>query len=406
MKTGKEKCEILKAIRSYVAEKYDVEYSPSECDHQGECKGTCPKCDAELADLQKKLEAKGISDIAEDEQLRDLVEKYLSKTSMVDDYQLSGTDIDIERTAGIPMTLQGDIDIDITDEEKGLCPDIKIVDLERDAASTCEDKKLFIECGIAGISFHDIDDIWDELQVGTKLALVRERNNAYDKNAVAVALAGDYDGNPDDFDFDFILGYIPRKDNELLAAMLDNGCEGMFDAEICGLKKYGPYSDRIRISIYVKNKENQKKDNRLRMMLFREEEWKLFSDELWEKGYAYFLWDGCPPWEKDFPGKGDKVVFLNMDGPVAHLYLMQTIAVGNAAAPYVDDSKEYLRIDGYTEYALTNVAGPLTIDSSELQLPQDVLQRHRQPDERLPQDLSDRLMRLFADHQYSGNANE
>lgn len=71
-----------------------------------------------------------------------------------------------------------------------------------------------MECSIAGISFYDIDDIWNELQVGTKLALVRQKDNAYDKNAVAVALVGDYDGDPDDFDFDFILGYIPKKCNE------------------------------------------------------------------------------------------------------------------------------------------------------------------------------------------------
>lgn len=60
MSKGKEKCEILKAIRTYVADKYGVEYTPSECNHKGECQGTCPKCDGELADLQKKLEAKGI----------------------------------------------------------------------------------------------------------------------------------------------------------------------------------------------------------------------------------------------------------------------------------------------------------------------------------------------------------
>lgn len=54
MRKGKEKCEILKAIRTYVADKYGVEYTPSECNHKGECQGTCPKCDGELADLPRK----------------------------------------------------------------------------------------------------------------------------------------------------------------------------------------------------------------------------------------------------------------------------------------------------------------------------------------------------------------
>ena len=59
-------------------------------------------------------------------------------------------------------------------------------------------KKIFFkECPIAGLSFHleHGDDLWFELEFGTKLVLVRDRNNKHDKNAVAVALADDFDGN-------------------------------------------------------------------------------------------------------------------------------------------------------------------------------------------------------------------
>lgn len=280
---------------------------------------------------------------------------------------------------------------------------------EGDISSPHEEKKLFMECSIAGISFHDIDDIWDELQIGTKLALVREKNNAYDKNAVAVALAGDYDGNPDDFDFDFILGYIPRKDNEALAAMLDMGWEDMFETEICELNEHAPYSNRIHIAIYIKSKEIGKEekedDNRLRMMIFREEEkWKSLSEQLWKKGYTYFRWGGFPPWESNLPSKGDKVVFLYLNGSLSHLYLMQTIAVGdNEAAPFVGDIEELERKDGCTVYILTNIVGPIVMSTEDLQLPKGLLHGHWQPDELLPQDLSDRLTELFVDHQYSDN---
>ena len=35
---------------------------------------------------------------------------------------------------------------------------------------------------------------------------------------------------------------------------------------------------------------------RLRMMIFdKEEKWKLFSGELWQKEYTYFRWSGFPP---------------------------------------------------------------------------------------------------------------
>ncbi len=258
MSKGKEKCEILKAIRTYVADKYGVEYSPTECTHEGECRGTCPKCDAELAELQESLEAKGIFDISEDAKLNDLVRNYLNQ----DNNSIPIPGEDSERTEGMPMPLQGDIAV----VEEGQVPD-QPHGGDMSKTTPNEDKKLFMECSIAGISFYDIDDIWNELQIGTKLALVRQKDNAYDKNAVAVALVGDYDGDPDDFDFDFILGYIPRKCNEALAVMLDMGWQDMFETEICELKEHVPYSDRIHISIYIKNRESteealeEKEDN-------------------------------------------------------------------------------------------------------------------------------------------------
>ena len=53
--------------------------------------------------------------------------------------------------------------------------------------------RVILECPVAGISFHDIDDVWEELEVGTKIALVREKGNPHDINAVAVALIDDFD---------------------------------------------------------------------------------------------------------------------------------------------------------------------------------------------------------------------
>lgn len=52
---GKEKCKALKEIRRQIAEQNDIKYVVSECKHQGECKGTCPKCEAEVRYLEKEL---------------------------------------------------------------------------------------------------------------------------------------------------------------------------------------------------------------------------------------------------------------------------------------------------------------------------------------------------------------
>lgn len=53
---GKSKCKILKEIRSQIAQNNDIEYVTSECKFQGECSGTCPKCEAEVRYLEKELE--------------------------------------------------------------------------------------------------------------------------------------------------------------------------------------------------------------------------------------------------------------------------------------------------------------------------------------------------------------
>lgn len=52
---GKEKCKALKEIRRQIAEENDIPYVVSQCTHQGDCKGTCPKCEAELRYLEREL---------------------------------------------------------------------------------------------------------------------------------------------------------------------------------------------------------------------------------------------------------------------------------------------------------------------------------------------------------------
>ncbi|MBE5943806.1 MAG: hypothetical protein E7258_02690 [Lachnospiraceae bacterium] len=54
--SGKAKCKALKQIREQIAQENDIPYVVSQCTFQGECKGTCPKCEAELAYLEEQLE--------------------------------------------------------------------------------------------------------------------------------------------------------------------------------------------------------------------------------------------------------------------------------------------------------------------------------------------------------------
>ena len=56
MARGKQTCKILKEIRKQIAAENDIELVISECTYQGDCLGTCPKCEAEVRYLERELE--------------------------------------------------------------------------------------------------------------------------------------------------------------------------------------------------------------------------------------------------------------------------------------------------------------------------------------------------------------
>ncbi len=56
MKKGKQTCKILKEIRKQIAAENDIKLVIEECTYQGDCRGTCPKCEAEVRYLERELE--------------------------------------------------------------------------------------------------------------------------------------------------------------------------------------------------------------------------------------------------------------------------------------------------------------------------------------------------------------
>ena len=52
---GRNICNTLKAIRKQIADANGINYSPEECHFKGECKGTCPKCEQDVRDLEYEL---------------------------------------------------------------------------------------------------------------------------------------------------------------------------------------------------------------------------------------------------------------------------------------------------------------------------------------------------------------
>ena len=59
--TGKEKCKYLKEIRQRIADDNDIAYVTEECKHKGECRGTCPRCEWEVRELERALEKRRLS---------------------------------------------------------------------------------------------------------------------------------------------------------------------------------------------------------------------------------------------------------------------------------------------------------------------------------------------------------
>jgi TonB family protein len=55
MKKGKRTCEILKDVRRKVAQENDIPLEERECTHEGDCRGTCPYCEAEVRYLEREL---------------------------------------------------------------------------------------------------------------------------------------------------------------------------------------------------------------------------------------------------------------------------------------------------------------------------------------------------------------
>ena len=55
MNKGKATCDILKQIRQQIADANGIEYTSTPCSFEGDCSGTCPKCESEIRFIERKL---------------------------------------------------------------------------------------------------------------------------------------------------------------------------------------------------------------------------------------------------------------------------------------------------------------------------------------------------------------
>ena len=113
-------------------------------------------------------------------------------------------------------------------------------------------KKYFMDCHLAGRIYHDADEVWNELKVGTQLGLRLDKENRFDGNAVEVI----YTNAKKE---EFRLGYIPRDDNTQLAAFLEMDWTDIFECRISKLSPDAHPENQVHLTIRIKhNPKNQK----------------------------------------------------------------------------------------------------------------------------------------------------
>ena len=106
-------------------------------------------------------------------------------------------------------------------------------------------KKLFFkECHLAGRQYHDVDEVWEDL------------DNRYDKNAVAVIYNQGLDEDTGERD-DYLLGYIPSDENEEIAQLLEMGWNDVFECRISKINPDAHYENQIRLTIRIKRNEGK-----------------------------------------------------------------------------------------------------------------------------------------------------
>jgi len=103
---------------------------------------------------------------------------------------------------------------------------------------------FYMDCHLAGRKFHDADLVWNDLKIGTPLRLERDMQNPHDPNAVQVIFNKEGE--------DYLLGFIPRSENQQIAAFLEMGWTNVFDCSISKLNPDTHPEQQVQLTIRIK----------------------------------------------------------------------------------------------------------------------------------------------------------
>lgn len=101
-------------------------------------------------------------------------------------------------------------------------------------------KRHYTTFDIAGFSYWEGCIVFNELKIGTELALVREEENKFDPYAVAI-----YYGESK-------IGFIPRDKNHEISKFLELGYTKMFEPRINRLTPDAHPENQVGVIVYIK----------------------------------------------------------------------------------------------------------------------------------------------------------
>lgn len=99
---------------------------------------------------------------------------------------------------------------------------------------------------LAGAKYHDLYIVWQEIEVGTPVRVLRDRENLYDPCAIAVVYDRKSDGET------YLIGYIPASDNVQLYPFLEQGWEDMFECYVSKKDPEAHSEHQIEFTVRIK----------------------------------------------------------------------------------------------------------------------------------------------------------
>jgi hypothetical protein len=103
-------------------------------------------------------------------------------------------------------------------------------------------QRHFANFHIAGFTYYDGVDVFDQLKIGKELLLKSDPDNQYDARAVAI-----YFG-------DTQLGYVPRTENREIRKFLDLGHDDLFEVKISQVSPDADPEHQVRVIVKIRKK--------------------------------------------------------------------------------------------------------------------------------------------------------